>query len=283
MADQEEVERRHRAVLEAFVVRSRRVDAHSLMTDPEKVLAMSKGEMKLQLISQSSERFLVQDLPSEEVLESAAARLRPLILKEDPVYWGKALKALGYFLRDNNDPEIQGPLSELKDRWRKRVDTQPGKARAYFLQLKRGDDAPTSTIVDSDLGMAWFYGDVVHADAGRREVGAVYGIKERYRAAALLISNVLVCNRMTLNFIRELHERGLLELDGEAFSEEVVVADTHFRSAAQFYVGAPGTEMPKDITGSIPEGFEQFDPGKHLLGGRRPAADAAGSSTEVPY
>ncbi|MHA7264108.1 hypothetical protein ACX80W_12995 [Arthrobacter sp. TMN-37] len=73
--------------------------AHSLMADPEKVAAMSQGEMKLQLIPQTGESLLVQDLPSEEVLESAAVRLRPLILNDDPVYWGKALKALGYLLK----------------------------------------------------------------------------------------------------------------------------------------------------------------------------------------
>ncbi|MHA7264107.1 hypothetical protein ACX80W_12990 [Arthrobacter sp. TMN-37] len=130
--------------------------------------------------------------------------------------------------------------------------TQPGKARAYFIQLKRGDDAPTSTIVDSDLGMAWFYGDVVHADAERREVGAEYGIKERYRAAALLISNVMVNNRMTLNFIRDLHGRGLLDLDENAFSEEVVVMDTHFKTAAHFYVGEAGTGMPRTLRDLFP-------------------------------
>ena len=34
------------------------------------------------------------------------------------------------------------------------------------------------------LGLAWFYGDVVHADLLRRAEGDAFGINERYRAAA---------------------------------------------------------------------------------------------------
>ncbi|MBG6218617.1 hypothetical protein IWX75_003104 [Arthrobacter sp. CAN_A6] len=213
---------------------------------------------------QTGEQFLVQDLPAEEVLESAAARLRPLILQEDPVYWGKATNAIGYFLKDSRDQQAKDVLAEIKWLWQERVAPAPGKVRGYFLQMRRVGDEDASTVVDSDLGMSWFYGDVVHADKKRRAAGADYGITERYRAATMLVANGLICNRLTLRFIRDLKDAGLLELADGVFAEEVVVTETHFEQAARFYVGEPGTAMPEDITGVIPDGFEEFDPERHI-------------------
>ncbi|MFJ6003671.1 hypothetical protein [Arthrobacter sp. NPDC092385] len=264
MVDREDVITSNRETLEAFVARSRRVDAHSLMSNPAHVQALSTGQIKLRVVPQTGEQFLVQDLPVEEVLESAAARLRPLILQEDPVYWGRALNAIGYFLKDSQDQEAKDVLAEMRRLWQERVAPTPGKERGYFLQMRRVGGDSTSTIVDTDLGMSWFYGDVVHADKKRRAAGARYGITERFRAATMLVANGLICNHLTLRFIRDLKDAGLLELSDEVFTEEVTVTETHFEQAAKFYVGKAGTAMPEDITGTIPAGFEEFDPEKHV-------------------
>jgi hypothetical protein len=41
---------------------------------------------------------LIQEFPAEEQVESAAARVRPLILNDDPTFHAKFFNAAGYFL-----------------------------------------------------------------------------------------------------------------------------------------------------------------------------------------
>lgn len=250
--------------LRDFVIRARRIEAHSLASDLAALKAYASGNMTLELDREAGKQYLSQTLPPEEVVESAAARVRPLILQEDPVYWAKALKAIGFLTREyeSNIGEI---LSHLKAYWQS-VNPKPGEARGYVLLLKSASDEDTSSIIDSDLGMSWFYGDVVHADRKRREAGAKFGIDERYRAAVMLVSGNMMCAKMTLDFIRTLQKEELVDLPEDAFTEDVVVSKTHFRTETTAYVGDVGTPMPTDISDDFPEGFEPFDPKAHVPG-----------------
>lgn len=236
------------------------------MRNIDELLAMSQGEITLDQNKETGQTFLIQNIPSEEVLESAAARVRPLLLERDPVYWNKVVNSLGYLLRDNDDPEIRDFLTSIKQRWKDRVENAPGQVRGYMVQVVRANTAPPSTMTASDLGMTWFYGDVVHADADRRQAGADYGIKERYRAAVLLITNALVANRMTLRFVSDLQKSGHLNLDKEVFEEEVVVLGTQLRSEVDAYAAPRDVAMPTEFLNSIPDGFERVDLAEHAKG-----------------
>jgi hypothetical protein len=47
----------------------------------------------------------VETLPLQEIVESAAARVRPLILNDDPTFYGKFMQATGYLISTNDAPE----------------------------------------------------------------------------------------------------------------------------------------------------------------------------------
>jgi hypothetical protein len=69
------------AIVEGFVLRARRVVAHSLCTDDGELANLADGDWYA--IRKNGEESLQRLLPNEEVLESLAARVRPLILKKD--------------------------------------------------------------------------------------------------------------------------------------------------------------------------------------------------------
>jgi hypothetical protein len=78
----DEVIARHRANLEQFVLRARRIEGHSLAVDWAALVSLATPAFKL-LSLEDGEVRLRQELPPEEVVESAAARVRPLLLETD--------------------------------------------------------------------------------------------------------------------------------------------------------------------------------------------------------
>jgi hypothetical protein len=248
------------STVEAFVLRARRVVAHSLAEDPETLLSLARGSMTLEYDRATGKQFLTRQMPEEEVLESAAARVRPILLASEPVHWGRTLKALSYLCRGKSD--VSGDaFSDLRDIW-KRVQPAEGAARAYYVQVQKHSDLDATAATDNELGLAWFYGDVVHADVSRRLSGEAFGINERYRAAGMLVAIAMVSTKMTLNLILKLQAEGVLELSDSIFTEEVTVTDTEGRQEVEAFVGEPGTPLPDGPLGGIPEGFAVFDPDK---------------------
>lgn len=77
------------ACLADFVMRGRRIEQHSLFKDPklvdycDAVLFVSEGK--------GGGSTLTRHFPPEEQLESAAARVRPLLLLEENVFHGKVM------------------------------------------------------------------------------------------------------------------------------------------------------------------------------------------------
>ncbi|MET7694091.1 hypothetical protein ABZT06_40020 [Streptomyces sp. NPDC005483] len=69
----------HRSRLEAFVVRARRVDAHSLAADGDAMVALSGMPYVVTALG-NGEVHILQECPAEEVVESAAARIRPRVV-----------------------------------------------------------------------------------------------------------------------------------------------------------------------------------------------------------
>jgi hypothetical protein len=78
--------------VERFVLRARRVMAHSLVRDHSKVLnELASGTIQVHVqvnkaTGEATHRFTME-LPPEEAFESFAARLRPFTMRKEPVYW----------------------------------------------------------------------------------------------------------------------------------------------------------------------------------------------------
>src|SRR4051812_5390387 len=81
---------RDRSTVEAFVVRARRIEAHSFAQDRDSLAGYEKHEIKMR-IEGPGEVTISVEMPPEEQLESAAARIRPLILQEEQVHNQKVL------------------------------------------------------------------------------------------------------------------------------------------------------------------------------------------------
>lgn len=80
------------SVLDRFVLRARRIAAHSLARDREELAALSQLKFDGQLSLDGTMTFR-RTLPDEEIFESLAARLRPLLVPGETVFHKKVFKA----------------------------------------------------------------------------------------------------------------------------------------------------------------------------------------------
>jgi hypothetical protein len=237
------VTRRHRANLEAFVLRARRVRAHSLAADQHVLRDLAWG--KLDLSFQSGEARIRQQLPGEELVESAAARVRPLFLEGEDCSVLKALAALGFFCQ--SIPEEAARVKALRRAWRARVDETSSRKASYLVMV---GDATTGSSVDLDslkLAMAWIYGDVVHHDRERRQEADAFGLDERYRAAVPLVAWTIRFAIVLLDYTAALQDGGALGLDPEVFDHQVVLESTTWEQTGRMYSAPVGTAEPLDV------------------------------------
>lgn len=101
-------------------------------------------------------------------------------------------------------------------------------------------------VTDIALAYEWLYGDLVHADADAALRVGAHDLNDRYRAGAILISNVAMRVVATLNLVRALRDRGLLELPDEPFAQAVTAdpgAALTVRNVAHLAVGATTDEL----------------------------------------
>lgn len=250
-------ERKYIETITAFILRARRVEEHSIAQDKERMVNWAHGQITLHLRVDGTQE-MVQALPEEEPFESLAARVRPILLEKDPVSYKRLLPALKYFLRDlPADSPLRASHAALAKEWEAKLATKPGQDRSYSLYMG-GPGVPEGLppATDSDLAMGWFYGDLVHADADRRERMGAFGIRERYRAAVGVVAAAVFLTVSTMNFIRTLEAEGLFRVPAAAWEEKVTVGDTLFRSPAVAYLAERGT--PVDLTKGAPSGFTRF-------------------------
>ncbi|MFF9091007.1 hypothetical protein ACF1BE_32500 [Streptomyces sp. NPDC014991] len=116
--DQAEIEQKNRQCLGSFVVRARRVAEHTLAGDWEKLITLI--DPKIGIRFENGEIRIRHELPAEEVVESAAARIRPILLATEDCFHMKALKALGYACREL--PRDAEWVRAVRAEWKTRVD-----------------------------------------------------------------------------------------------------------------------------------------------------------------
>jgi len=145
--------------LSRFVLRARLVQEHSLADDKKALEEHAAWKMTFRLIvnqvtgEKSVELKPAPLLPTEQV-ESAAARVRPLFLKEDGVHYDKVLNALA---------EVVGASPGHK----KEVETLRSKFRGADPDYPGGRPrAPRSepSMSNKEVAGAWLYGHLLHED-----------------------------------------------------------------------------------------------------------------------
>lgn len=246
---------RYEKQLSAFVLRARRVKEHSLARDRGELARMQNPQYKITGRTDSHLVTIRTEYPPEEQVESAAARIRPLLLEGDDTHYAKAMNALLYFAYDAGaGPEVIAQLRDLRKEWIT-VASEKTKGLTYEVRLKQGD-APEEALSDRGLAFAWIYGDVVHADADRRDGAHVFGVEERFHAAVPLIAKLMVLAIRTLEKIEFVHGRRGLAFLHDAFAEDVVVTRQIVEREAEAWVAPYDEEGLPPVT---PVGEEMGD------------------------
>lgn len=257
---QEDLRARQVRNLELFVVRARRVKAHSL-SDLARLEGLRNGAMTLRVAG--TEQTIVIELPSEEQMESLAARVRPVILEGELTYWGNALEAIGFLARDLN-PRAAEVRRNLKQGW-KQIDDKATDIRGYMMQVRNADGEQFEAS-DNVLAWAWFYGDVVHASPERLALTKGFDVFDRYRAACALVAEIAFHTLATLNLIEGLVQEGALGLSPAIFDTEVTVTETLREVAVTAYSAPVGTPIPTDIDAPLGPGWSVLGTDKHPVG-----------------
>lgn len=242
------------AILTTFVMRARRVAEHSLAKDHE--LLRDLAERRIKLRFEPGATFIIERRPAEEQLESAAARVRPLILQRESTYWSKVLSALGYFARHDND--AMSTIAEFRRAWR--ATSEKDGTAATYVQMRDAQGNETRLISDLELAYAYIYGDVIHHDEDRIAGVVGFDIQERFHEAAPLIGRMVALTISTLNFTRHLVDSGVIPLPAGIFSVDVVAKETDTRRPARAYFAEEGTEPPAKMDEEFSQEWTEVNP-----------------------
>lgn len=246
------------AIVEGFVLRARRVVAHSLCADDNGLANLADGAWRA--IRKSGEESLQRVLPNEEVLESLAARVRPLILKKDPVQHGYVLNALTTYLMRHEHVDSAAWCSELKKDW-KSADLESGTAGYYLSITQSGTEEPPLELTDVALAGTWFYGDLVHAKQDEIDKGKPFEIDQRYAAAAVRVAQLATLARDTLSYIRSLVDDGTLPISDAAMDTIPVKTEATTVTLTGIYSAPIGTEFPGPAGEALPGDWQASFPG----------------------
>jgi hypothetical protein len=243
--------------LRRFVLRARRVQAHSLVQGWDELLHYAAGEFQGQ-IDASGRMSITRRLPNdEEVFESLASRVRPLTVKSEPVYYVKVFDAIDRALSNADVDDAQrARLGELRRAW-EAAEIQGTQTQAYAVQSARIDGTGATNLVsDTQLAAAWLYADLVHADAqGPKQEALAFPLRERYSAAVRLFSHLAVLTVATLRMVESLRDSSALSIGDSPWNEDVVVGASEFVQEARVFVAPLGSAMP-DLRDSLALGEE---------------------------
>lgn len=236
------------SVVERFVLRARRVAAHSLAESADQLRKQSRS-MFSGTIDLAGNLTLREDLPEEEAFESLVARLRPLTVETESIFYETVLDAIITLLGDAATDEERHRLEHLRRQWQA-TEIQGTQVQGYTVQTVHREMGATPPVSDTQLAAGWLYADLVHADArGPKAESLQFSLKDRFTAAVRVFSRVTVLTLETLDLVRELYDRSRLSLSAEPWSEEVTVAESGAPYDVRGFhadIGtpAPGIETP---------------------------------------
>lgn len=250
------------ACLSSFVLRARRVEAHSLAADKDALRALAHGTTTVQTTPSTGQSYVVEKLPPEEQVESAAARVRPILLRSEPIHHAKVTKHLGYLLRSAQDERVRPALEGLKASWNRIRPDGKEQLLAYSMQVSKLDGSVTMDAT-SDIAMAyaWIYGDVIHADDARIAAVESAGLRRRYSAAVLIVSHTMLLTIATLNFIRTVVDDGLIELPRAVLDQRVVVEAVESRVPVAIFTAEIDDDRPFPRVDELGPEWQPFLPG----------------------
>jgi hypothetical protein len=236
----DEVLARHKRCLELFTVRARRVEAHPLARDKDELHRLATANFDVEANPETGQATLRRSFPPEEVVESAAARVRPFILDRDPIYHGKVTAALGAFAVGNGLATAE--VTKAKSWW-KVIDPRSEQVRGYAIQ-RITVDGEADYVSDNVLAFAWIYGDTIHADDQSIARAAPFDVDERFQAAVPLVAGIMIRVIAMLRMVEQFRKANLVELPEDIFTVPVVATARELVQEAIIRVAPAGAPPP---------------------------------------
>lgn len=248
--------------LARFVLRARIVQDHSLAQDIRALEELTKVEFKLilptgDMAGENDIKFADIKVPHTEQIESAAARVRPVFLFSDEIFYADVLAFLYEKIVDDDDKKI---ILKLLRECQMADPDYPKSGKG-----KRAGDGG-SGFSNKDLAGSWLYGSLLHDDENRRTFSDATGIDSAYHAAVHSVSAMMLCVIKILHFITILVCCGKLDLDPELWKSDVTFKGTtlSFPGEASVYVAKVGTPTPQSFETDMSEA-EGWEPIQEAL------------------
>lgn len=239
-------------ILGRFIVRARRVEDHSLVKSGD-IDRYTTPKITLNTNEAGNMNIQHHVCTNEESIESLATRLRPFIVKSEPIYLSRILEAIGAQTSSESLSESETEVLEITKSWFSRRYEEKDNKR-YGVQLIGENGNPlTDLLSDALLAEAWIYTDTVHADPkGKKAEAQMLSYSDRYRAASSYFCEFASKIVNLLNLVRSLSERSLLKVPDSCWSEPVSYAEATNREQEQVIAGSvyiipPGTEIPPGV------------------------------------
>ncbi|WP_432624787.1 hypothetical protein [Bifidobacterium sp.] len=180
-----------REILYRFVVRARRVEAHSMVRD-HSVEKYVNPSMRVEYKEGQPVR-IKYIMPDQEIFESLAARTRPCILASEPIYLDKVFSSIDSLLDERQlDEKSSDLLNACRTGFENLRDKNGGMS--YSVQIYDKDGSPESEAM-SDLlvGDGWLHSDLVHANPkGNKAEAARLPYLDRYFAGTSFFSTLAI-------------------------------------------------------------------------------------------
>lgn len=239
-----------RDILRRFVIRARRVEAHSLVQN-RAVEQYVRPSMTVSYKEGQPTRIKYA-MPNQEIFESLAARTRPCILRSEPVYLDKVFRSIDMLLGER---QLTGRAKQYLDYCRKTFQNLRDKdeGTSYSIQTYNADNVPEGEpLSDLLVGEAWLYSDLVHADPKDDKAKALkLSYRDRYYAGTSFFSTLAIVIVNMLNLVTFINSQYHLGIDEKAWKEQVVASEEDSEIAAERMAVLPyGTKMPEGIDSS---------------------------------
>ena len=191
------------------------------------------------------------DVPPEELAESLAARIRPLLVQQELIYYTKVLDAIESAVSDEQFRTVSDePVSWWREKWDHVANRSEG-LQAFKIVTDAG------TVTDRDLLYAWLYADLVHADERKAALTDI-SLGWRFAAAATVLSRIANAVESTMYLVLALRDEGLIDLPTATENEEVTVPRGVVELEVEgWYVAPVGTASPSDL-GELGPDWEPF-------------------------
>lgn len=249
-----------RRSIEAFVVRARRVKAHSLVQSGE-IDRLANPSFTALFESDGTTTVRLNSRPhDEELFESLAARVRPCTIG-DPVNIKRVISSLRILANGQFTEKQIGYLDSISTWYESHIDE--GKYLRCYEQICSVDNPtrPTSA-TDVTLAMGWFYNDLVHASPNsKRKVALEFPYDSRYNNGVVLVSCLAKVIVSLLDFIREAYASGTIRISESAWLEQVTAGSgpLDYRNVS-VSIGPAQIDVPEDKPVDEVEGMETLTP-----------------------